>query len=125
MTHRRRKATPPARTPLAPLDPPRPHIHALDCACGLCELDPRPSTDLDKRHYTRLLKVGENPPTVREGDHVWIEWGEYRGCILDLVKIEYDPTGGGYTTYVCGRTTFPYEIRTKHVSLYRRVPCAS
>jgi hypothetical protein len=63
--------------------------------------------------------IEEDSAIPRVGDHVWVEAGEYQGCILDLLSVEETGTG---PVFVCKRSSPPYEIRTRLISLYRRWP---
>jgi hypothetical protein len=106
------------------LGPWPPAAHACECACGQC-LAPPPGAV--KEANVRTVKVGEPWIPVQVGDHVWVEEGEYDGCILDLIRIEVggrrlrrDGQWVSVLEYVCRRTTWPEEIRTRWVSLYRR-----
>lgn len=104
----------------SPPEPPAPEApppHALECVCPACCATLARGGDTrghlgsgEKQAYLR--RVDFSVP-VQEGDHVWVEEGPYRGCLLPLLRME-----GG--RFVCSRTTAPYEILTRKVHLYRR-----
>lgn len=112
---RRPAAAPHATAPEA-IDP-----HALDCACPACAAvlarGSSPENQPGREGMYRYTRQVDFEVPVQEGDHVWVRDGVYRGCILDLVRREQ---WGPVQYWICRRTSFPSEIRTRNVSLYRR-----
>lgn len=91
--------------------------HALDCACApCCALLSQAATEPERASTPRYLREVKIEVPVQEGDHVWVESGEYQGALLTLLR--RDALGW----YVCARSSPPFEIRIRRVSLYRRLP---
>ncbi len=57
----------------------------------------------------------KNATTIKAGDHVQLSDGKYAGCILTLLRIDR-----GW--HVCKRSDWPYEVRSRKVKLFCRMP---
>lgn len=89
--------------------------HAADCRCGACGPEVPLPGGFEKRGIVHALRPGKPSPLPQVGDHVWVRSGEYRGCRFTLLRDE-----GGMGD-VCARSSPPFEIRTRRISLYRRI----